>query len=313
MADGDTLQAETARLYWSSPQTELYKGDCLQVLSELPAGSVDLIFADPPYNLSNNGITCQNGRMVSVNKGDWDKSKGPENDHVFNLEWLSACRRVLKPDGTIWVSGTRHVIFSVGYAMQQLGYRLLNEIAWYKPNAAPNLACRMFTHAHETLIWAARSEKSKHTFNYQEMKTQNNGKQMRSVWTDIDAQSDMESIWVINTPPPVEKRLGKHPTQKPLALLRRIIQASSNPDDTILDPFAGSSTTGVAAIELGRRFIGVEMEDEYLELSRKRLQETSSRLGLYGSDTDIAIPKQFKLFERSAPPLTNEAQVSSSA
>src|SRR5438105_67072 len=186
MSDNGRIVDENSTLFWSSPSAELYKGDCLRVLSELPAASVDLIFADPPYNLSNNGITCQNGRMVSVNKGEWDRSKGPENDHTFNLEWLSACHRVLKPDGTIWVTGTRHIIFSVGYAMQQLGYRLLNEIAWYKPNAAPNLACRMFTHSHETLIWAARSEKSKHTFNYSAMKQQNGGKQMRSVWTDIE-------------------------------------------------------------------------------------------------------------------------------
>jgi site-specific DNA-methyltransferase (adenine-specific) len=291
-------------LYWSSPSAELYKGDCLQVLSELPVASVDLIFADPPYNLSNNGITCQNGRMVSVNKGEWDKSKGPENDHTFNLEWLSACRRVLKPDGAIWVTGTRHVIFSVGYAMQQLGYRLLNEIAWYKPNAAPNLACRMFTHSHETLVWGARSEKSKHTFNYSVMKQQNGGKQMRSVWTDLEAD-ETQSIWVINTPPKDEKKFGKHPTQKPLKLLRRIIEASSNPGDLVLDPFAGSSTSGVAALELGRRFIGIEMEDEYLELSRKRLIAASPRFEAPEVDSS---PKhqQFRLFERAVTGLTTE-------
>jgi site-specific DNA-methyltransferase (adenine-specific) len=274
------LSGETS-LFWQHSLAQLYKGDCLQVLSDLPEGSVDLIFADPPYNLSNNGITCQNGRMVSVNKGDWDKSNGVENDHEFNLAWLAACRRVLKKDGTIWVSGTRHVIFSVGYAMQQTGYRLLNEISWYKPNAAPNLACRMFTHSHETLIWASHNEKSKHTFNYSEMKRQNGNKQMRSVWFDVPVPSspdELESVWIMNTPAKEEKKFGKHPTQKPLALLRRIIEASSNPGDVVLDPFAGSSTTGVAALELGRHYIGIEMSDEYLELSRRRLQGTLAQL-----------------------------------
>jgi site-specific DNA-methyltransferase (adenine-specific) len=292
------IDDQNTGLYWENGLASLYKGDCLRILSELPPSSVDLIFADPPYNLSNDGITCQNGRMVSVNKGDWDKSRGVENDHNFNIEWLSACRRVLKPNGTIWVSGTRHVIFSVGYAMQQLGYRLLNEIAWYKPNAAPNLACRMFTHAHETLIWAARSDQSKHTFNYGEMKHQNSGKQMRSVWTDIDIEDETDSVWVINTPPPAEKKLGKHPTQKPLALLRRIVQASSNPGDIVLDPFAGSSTTGVAVVELGRLYIGIEMADEYLQLSKKRLEAASNQVisPLYQPST----PQQHRLFESSS-------------
>jgi site-specific DNA-methyltransferase (adenine-specific) len=282
--------------YWSSGTATLYEGDCLQVLAELPEGSVDLIFADPPYNLSNDGITCQSGRMVSVNKGDWDKSKGVENDHEFNLLWLSACRRVLKPDGTIWVSGTRHVIFSVGYAMQQVGYRLLNEIAWYKPNAAPHLACRMFAHSHETLIWAAKSEKSKHIFNYQDMKRENGGKQMRSVWFDVEAEpaglaephDASQSVWVINTPPKEEKKYGKHPTQKPLTLLRRVILSSSNPNDLVLDPFTGSSTTGVAALELGRRFVGIELDGKYLDLSRQRLGATIARL-----EDERDLPQQY--------------------
>jgi site-specific DNA-methyltransferase (adenine-specific) len=259
-------------LYWQAGPATLLQGDCLAVLATLPSASVDLIFADPPYNLSNGGVTCQSGQMVSVNKGTWDESSGIEKDHAFNLEWLAACRRVLKPDGTLWVSGTRHVIFSLGFAMQQLGYRLLNEIAWYKPNAAPNLACRMFTHAHETLLWASHNDSSKYTFNYQEMKAGNGGTQMRSVWFDLDAEDKHESVWRIPTVPKREKQFGKHPTQKPLRLLHRVIGASSRPGDVILDPFTGSSTTGVAALELGRKFIGIDFDRDYLDLSRKRLE-----------------------------------------
>jgi hypothetical protein len=144
-------------------------------------GRFDAIFADPPYFLSNGGITCHAGKMVKVDKGDWDKSRGAELNHEFNLEWLKRCQRVLKPNGTIWVSGTHHVIFSIGYAMQQLGYKILNDIAWEKPNPPPNLSCRYFTHSTETILWAAKNEKSKHVFNYQEMRKVT-GKQMKTVW-----------------------------------------------------------------------------------------------------------------------------------
>jgi site-specific DNA-methyltransferase (adenine-specific) len=149
---------------------KIYQGDCLEILAAIPAGCVDLIFADPPYFLSNDGITCHAGKMVSVNKGAWDKSKGPDLDHEFNRAWLAACQRVLKPNGTIWVSGTSHVIHSVGFAMQQLGMKLLNDISWVKPNPPPNLSCRYFTHATETIIWAAKNKRSRHTFNYQLMR-----------------------------------------------------------------------------------------------------------------------------------------------
>ena len=182
----------------------LYQGDCLALLALIPESSVDLVFADPPYFLSNGGITCHAGRMVSVNKGDWDKSKGPDANHDFNRAWLAACQRVLKPNGSIWVSGTAHVIHSVGFAMQQLGFKLLNDISWVKPNPPPNLSCRYFTHATETIIWAARDKKSRHTFNYKLMKETNRGKQMKSVWE-------------IKPPESWEKRFGKHPTQKPVA------------------------------------------------------------------------------------------------
>jgi site-specific DNA-methyltransferase (adenine-specific) len=236
----------------------LYQGDSLDLLPKIPESSVDLIFADPPYFLSNGGITCQNGKMVSVHKGDWDKSQGPAANHEFNRAWLAACQRVLKPNGSIWVSGTAHVIHSVGFAMQQLGFKLLNDISWVKPNPPPNLSCRYFTHATETIIWAAKDKKSRHTFNYKLMKETNRGKQMKSVWE-------------IKPPETWEKKFGKHPTQKPLALLERIILSASNEGDLILDPFSGSGTTIVAALNHSRHGIGIEIDAKYHATAMKRL------------------------------------------
>jgi len=236
----------------------IFQGDCLEILPLLPESTVDLIFADPPYFLSNGGITCHAGKMVSVHKGDWDKSKGPDANHEFNRAWLAACQRVLKPNGSIWVSGTAHVIHSVGFAMQQLGFKLLNDISWVKPNPPPNLSCRYFTHATETIIWAARDKKSRHTFHYKHMKDINRGKQMKSVWE-------------IKPPEPWEKRFGKHPTQKPVALLERILLASSNEGDLVLDPFSGSGTTLFAALRLRRQALGCELSADFLTLSVRRL------------------------------------------
>jgi site-specific DNA-methyltransferase (adenine-specific) len=245
----------------------IFQGDCLDILSALPPDSIDLIFADPPYFLSNNGITCHAGRMVSVNKGDWDKLPGSdlgpararyEKVHEFNLSWLAACQRLLKPNGAIWVSGTSHVIHSVGFAMQQLEFKLLNDISWVKPNPPPNLSCRYFTHATETIIWAAKNKKSRHTFHYKEMKQLAGGKQMKSVWA-------------IPPPEPSEKKFGRHPTQKPLALLERILLASSSEGDTVLDPFFGSGTSAVAALRLSRKVVGVDFDQAWIELSLLRL------------------------------------------
>ena len=235
----------------------LYHGDALELLPKITDPSIDLIFADPPYFLSNGGVTCQSGKMVSVNKGGWDRLESIEAMHEFNRAWLSACRAALQPNGTIWVSGTRHVIFSVGFAMQQVGYKLLNEITWEKPNPPPNLSCRYFTHSTETILWAARDAKSKHKFNYQLMRSQNGDRQMKSVWR-------------MTAPTGIEKQFGAHPTQKPLALLERIIEASSDAGDLIVDPFVGSGTTGVAATRLGRRFIGIDTEATFLDLAIKR-------------------------------------------
>ncbi len=268
--------------YYAQRGFYLFLGDCLDVLAKTKENAIDMIFADPPYNLSNGGFTVHAGKMVSVHKGDWDKSKGVEKDFDFHLKWIEACRRVLKPEGTIWISGTYHSIYQCGFALQKLGYKILNDISWYKPNASPNLSGRYFTASHESLIWARKDLNAKHTYNYKEMKNgnwpndifKNPGKQMRSVW-EIPA---LEDVWVEGTPKASEKKFGKHPTQKPLALLERIIKAGSNKNDWVMDPFTGSSTTGIAAVKYGRRFIGIDTEKSFLDLSKKRLIDVNNTL-----------------------------------
>lgn len=217
-----------------------------------------MIFADPPYFLSNGGITCHAGKMVKVDKGAWDKSNGTEMNHEFVMAWMSRCQKLLQCNGTFWVSGTHHVIYSIGFALQKLGMKILNDITWEKPNPPPNLSRRYFTHSTETVIWAAKNEKSRHCFNYEAMRRMNSGKQMKTVWR-------------IKPPSRVEKRFGKHPTQKPVQLLERIILASTREGDIVFDPFTGSGTTGVAAINLNRRFVGCELDEEFLSMSVKRL------------------------------------------
>ncbi|MFS8888240.1 site-specific DNA-methyltransferase, partial [Synechococcus sp. R55.1] len=207
-------------LVWKSSDglSCLYHGDSLELMASLPAESVDCIWTDPPYNLSNDGITCVAGRMVKVNKGEWDRSKGVELDHEFNKAWLAACYRLLKPTGTIWVTGTLHVYPSVGFAMQQLGFRIINDIIWEKPSPPPNLGCRCFTHSTELILWAtkARKGKERYTFNYEQMKAENGDRQMKNIW---------------RIPPPgkAEKVYGKQTTQKPVALVSRCLRASTNP------------------------------------------------------------------------------------
>lgn len=264
-------------IYYDDPEhnVRLLKGDCIEILEKAREKSVDMIFADPPYFLSNGGITCHAGKMVSVNKGKWDKSKGAKETHEFNHKWLKACQRVLKPNGTIWVSGTTHIIYSIGFAMQELGFKVLNDIIWYKRNAPPNLSCRYFTHSTEIVLWAAKNEKSKHHFNYKLMKEFNNGKQMRNLWqfTEEEEAQTVDNVWEISAPLAVEKKFGKHPTQKPIKLLKRIILASTDEGDLVLDPFCGSSTTGVASFLLNRKYVGMELETDFLKLSKKRLVE----------------------------------------
>ena len=262
----------------------LVQGDSLKLLAEMPDESVDMIFADPPYFLSNGGMTCKSGKMTSVNKGSWDMSHGVEADFQFHLTWLSECQRLLKPHGSMWVSGTRHIIFGVGFAMQHLGYKLLNDITWYKRNPPPNLSCRYFTHSTETIIWASRNDKAKHKFNYQLMKEHNDGKQMKSLWNILPPRKD-------------EKRFGKHPTQKPIELLERIILSSTDEGDLVLDPFSGSGTTGIAAIRNQRRYIGLELEDEYIDLASKRYEaEVEERLVVAGTHvTPATIDNQLSM------------------
>lgn len=244
--------------YFTDDSTSLYLADSLVLLNELPENSFDMIFADPPYFLSNGGISCQSGKQVSVNKGDWDKGLSLEEKHAFNRAWIRECKRVLKPNGTIWASGTFHNIYSIGMALEQEGYKILNNITWQKKNPPPNLACRCFTNSTETILWARPEKKKPHYFNYALMKEQNGGKQMKDVWTGT-------------LTPKREKSEGKHPTQKPEYLLERIILASTQEGDEILDPFVGSGTTAVVAKRLGRRCVGIDNEKEYLDIAVRRL------------------------------------------
>lgn len=220
----------------------------------------DTIFADPPYFLSNNGLSIQSGKIVSVNKGKWDKSHGFEYINDFNRKWLTLVRDKMKDNATIWISGTMHNIFSVGQVLTELGFKILNIITWQKTNPPPNFSCRYFTYSTEHIIWARKSENVSHYFNYELMKQLNGNKQMKDVWT-------LPAI------APWEKSCGKHPTQKPLSVLTRLILASTKSNAWILDPFAGSSTTGVAANLLNRRFLGIDQEEEFLTISKNRKLE----------------------------------------
>ena len=252
---------------------KLIQGNSIEILKSIPEDTFDMIFADPPYNLSNGGFTVHAGKRVSVHKGDWDKSAGLKEDFNFHLQWIEQCHRVLKPGGTIWISGTYHSIYQCGFALQLNKFKILNDIAWFKPNAAPNLSGRYFTASHETLIWAKKGlDKDKHYFDYKTMK--------EGIWPEDKIKApgkQMRTVWSINTPKAWEKKFGKHPTQKPYDLLKRIVLASTKPGDLILDPFTGSSTTGVAAVKLGRKFVGIDLDEKYLELSRMRLEEVISQ------------------------------------
>lgn len=237
----------------------LLHGDCIELLKQFEF-KFDMIFADPPYFLSNGGISLQSGKVVCVDKGEWDKGGTPESINLFNHEWLAACRDKLKENGTIWVSGTYHNIFSVANQLTELGYKILNVITWAKTNPPPNISCRYFTFSAEYIIWARKSKKVPHYYNYDLMKRINEGKQMSDVWR-------LPAI------APWEKTCGKHPCQKPLAVLVRIILASTQRGNWILDPFTGSSSTGIAANLLRRRFLGIDQEEKYLSISTQRKKE----------------------------------------
>ena len=272
-----------SKVAWVSEDGDscLYHGDCLQDMRSLRSGSVDCVWTDPPYFLSNDGMTCVGGRMVKVNKGEWDRSRGLEQDHEFNRTWLSECHRVLKPSGVIWVTGTHHVYLSVGIAMREIGYRILNDIVWQKTNPPPNLGRRCFTHSTELVLWATKAKKGsphRYTFHYDLMREENGGKQMKNVWTITAAGR-------------AEKKHGKHPTQKPLALIERCLRASTNLGDVILDPFSGSGSTGVAALGMGRKFIGYELQEEFVELARRRLAKYASDEARPASNLKPPIPQ----------------------
>ncbi len=250
--------------YYKSPNRDftLLHGNCFQLLKEFDF-KFNCIFADPPYFLSNGGISVQSGKVVCVDKGEWDKGKSLQEMMDFNMEWLGLCRDKLKDNGTIWISGTYHNIFSVANCLNELGYKILNVITWAKTNPPPNISCRYFTYSTEFIIWARKSEKKPHYFNYDLMKQINGDKQMTDVW-------HLPAI------APWEKSCGKHPTQKPLALLSRIIMASTEQGEWVLDPFCGSSTTGIAANLLARRYLGIEQEQEFATMSRNRREELNN-------------------------------------
>lgn len=248
-------------LFFDSPSQDftLWQGDCIELMPLLDS-KVDMVFADPPYFLSNDGLTVKNGKIQSVNKGDWDKLQSSSIAQEFTYDWLSIVRDTMADNATIWVSGTHHNIFMLGQALPQLGFKILNTITWQKSNPPPNFSCRFFTHSTEFIIWARKHPKIPHYFDYDLMKKLNGDKQMKDVW-----QLPAVAAW--------EKTCGKHPTQKPLALLAQIILAATQKDALVLDPFSGAATTGIAAQVLGRRFIGIDKETEYLRLAQLRYED----------------------------------------
>ena len=252
----------------------LYKGDSLQILGQIP-GQFDMIFADPPYFLSNGGKKIQGRRIVSVDKGEWDKVKSIDEIDKFNQEWINLCKPLLKDNGTIWVCGTYHNIFSVEKCLKNAGFRIINIITWQKQDPTPTWGNLHFNFSSEYIIWAKKNPMVKHYFNYELMRQLNGGKLMPDVW-----KLPSVGLW--------EKTCGKHPTQKPLRLLYRIILASTKNGESILDPFAGSSSTGIAANLLGRKFTGIEQNEEFLHLGKTRKMDIENPLRLADMQNHIA-------------------------
>ncbi len=286
--------------YFKSQDKNFYllHGDSMELLSHFDH-KFDMVFADPPYFLSNNGLSIQSGKIVSVNKGKWDKSHGFEYINNFNREWLKLVRNKMKENATIWISGTMHNIFSVGQILTELDFKILNIITWQKTNPPPNFSCRYFTHSTEQIIWARKSEKVPHYYNYELMKTLNEGKQMKDVW-------NLPAI------APWEKSCSKHPTQKPLSVLTRLILASTQPNAWILDPFTGSSTTGIAANLANRRFLGIDLEIEFLEISKNRKIEIENPKtnALYKSKIQgFQEKKQLEMFIANEPKVDYKSDI----
>lgn len=255
-----------SKYYYEDDNFKLLHGDALLLLKKIPKESIDMIFADPPYFLSGDGISCSGGKMVSVKKGDWDEKISIDEKHKFNRKWIRECKKVLKPNGTIWISGTMHNIYSIGMALEQEGFKIINNITWKKLNPPPNISCRAFVHSTETILWAKKDlKKAKHKFNYSLMREMNDGKQMKDVWETSLTK-------------PSEKKCGKHPTQKPMSILEKIILASTDEGDIILDPFNGSGTTGIVANKLKRNYIGIEKEKEYIDITIKRKEELENEV-----------------------------------
>ena len=250
--------------FYTSPNRDftLAQGDCFKLMSDFDF-KFDMIFADPPYFLSGGGISMHSGKVVCVDKGYWDKPKSQAEMMEWNRNWLGLCREKLKDNGTIWISGTYHNIFSVANCLTELGYKILNVITWQKTNPPANISCRFFTYSTEFVIWARKNKKIPHKFNYELMKQSNGGKQMTDVW-----RLPAIGRW--------EKSCGKHPTQKPLKLLTRLILASTDNGDWVFDPFCGSGTTGIAANLCGRRFAGIEQELDFCKMAKARREELES-------------------------------------
>ena len=265
-------------VYYSANGFSLYHADCRNVMKDFR--DIDMIFADPPFFLSNDGLTIQSGKVVSVNKGDWDKC---DDVDAFNYDWIKQARECLSPKGTIWTCGTMHNIFSVYRTLNELDFKVLNTITWQKQNPPPNFSCRYFTHSTEFIVWARKEKKVAHYYNYDLMKALNDGSPMKDVWTFPSI-----SKW--------EKAQGKHPTQKPLSVVTRAVLASTKKGETILDPFCGSATTGIAAFLFGRNFLGVDVVSEYLKIGQDRYIEASKAPLSYinkirGIDYEIVVSK----------------------
>jgi site-specific DNA-methyltransferase (adenine-specific) len=265
------LEITNQKPWWHNDLSVLVQGDCVEVMKKMTEKSVDVVFADPPYFLSSGGISVQSGKMVSVDKGDWDKSLTIKDKLSFHQTWIREARKVLKDDGTIWISATLHSVYAIGVALELEGFSIINNVIWRKTNPAPNISGRAFTHSTETVIWARKqlspTKKGKHYFAYKDMKKYNHGKQLKDFWDLNDTNVVFES----GTTPKREKTYGKHPTQKPISLLERIIEASTTEGQIILDPFAGSGTTLIVANSLSRRSIGIELDKMYLDLAKKRI------------------------------------------
>ena len=273
-------------IFQSSYETEIFNDNCISLMEKIPENSVDLIFADPPYNLQlNKELLRPNNSKVDGVKEDWDKFSSFNDYDKFTKKWLREARRILKKDGAIWVIGSYHNIFRVGASLQDLGYWILNDVFWRKSNPMPNFRGRRFTNAHETLIWAAKSDNSKYVFNYDALKELNEGMQMRSDWF-LPICSGSERL---------KGKDGKkiHPTQKPESLLHRIIIASTKKGDLILDPFLGTGTTGVVAKRLARKFIGIEKDKSYFKEAQKRINKARPY-----SEKDVEITETKKDLER---------------